>query len=501
MSMSTHHLSDSIRGFVEHGGTDNAIIVVDGVRPWSYVASAIGELQLATAGVERREGLSVGIVTRNRPPHLALVAATIALGHCYLTFNPMFSDQDLASDIGGVGLHVIAASREDLDRPGVWEAALRSGATVVELTDGEAPLAILRESERNRDVPERSGIAVAMLSSGTTGVPKRITLTYDNLAAAIGQLVVTKPVGQPTLSAHLRPALVWHPVGHISGAVMSIEAFSVGRPVILMERFEPALWASLVERYEVRLGQVNPTAMRMILDANIAPSQLRSLRYVRGGTTATPPELQEEFESRFNIPFMTTYGATEFAGAVASWSPEDYRLHGKTHVGSSGRPHPGVKMRTVDLVDAHVLGTGEEGILEVLAPQAASGSGDWVRTTDLAVIDAEGFLWIKGRVDDAIIRGGFKVHPSKVERAFKEHPAVLEAAVVGLDDARLGAVPVAVVVLREDAEPPSTEELLAFVEGRLTRYEIPTRVVIADALPLTLSMKVSRPALRALFAQ
>jgi acyl-CoA synthetase (AMP-forming)/AMP-acid ligase II len=158
-------------------------------------------------------------------------------------------------------------------------------------------------------------------------------------------------------------------------------------------------------------------------------------------------------------------------------------------------------MRTVDLVDAHVLGTGEEGILEVLAPQAASGSGDWVRTTDLAVIDAEGFLWIKGRVDDAIIRGGFKVHPSKVERAFKEHPAVLEAAVVGLDDARLGAVPVAVVVLRDDAKPPSIEELLAFVEGRLTRYEIPTRVVIADALPLTLSMKVSRPALRALFAQ
>jgi acyl-CoA synthetase (AMP-forming)/AMP-acid ligase II len=501
MSMSTHRLSDSIREVIEQGGSDTAIIVDDGVRPWSYVASAIAELEAATADAERGEGLSIGVVTRNRPPHLALIAATIALRHCYLTLNPMFSDQDLASDIERLGLHVIAASREDLDRSGVREAALRSGAAVVELTGGETPLTILRESDLNRDVPNRSGVAVAMLSSGTTGVPKRITLTYDNLAAAIGQLVTARPVGQPTSSTQLRPALVWHPVGHISGAVMSIEAFSVGRPVILMERFEPELWATLVERHEVRLGQVNPTAMRMILDANIEPSRLRSLRYVRGGTTATPPELQEEFERRFNIPFMTTYGATEFAGAVASWSPEDYRLHGKTHVGSSGRPHPGVQLRTVDPIDAHVLVPGEEGILEVLAPQAASGNGDWVRTTDLAVIDGEGFLWIKGRVDDAIIRGGFKVHPSKVERALKEHPAVLEAAVVGLDDARLGAVPVAAVVLRENTEQPTVEELLLFVEGRLARYEIPTRVVIVDALPLTLSMKVSRPALRALFAQ
>jgi acyl-CoA synthetase (AMP-forming)/AMP-acid ligase II len=103
-------------------------------------------------------------------------------------------------------------------------------------------------------------------------------------------------------------------------------------------------------------------------------------------------------------------------------------------------------------------------------------------------------------VDDAIVRGGFKVHPAKVERAFKKHPAVLEAAVVGIDDERLGAVPVAAVVLREHAEPPTADDLLRFVEGQLARYEIPTRVVIVDALPLTLSMKVSRPALRALSA-
>jgi acyl-coenzyme A synthetase/AMP-(fatty) acid ligase len=267
-----------------------------------------------------------------------------------------------------------------------------------------------------------------------------------------------------------------------------------------MERFDPERWAFYIERYEVRLAQVNPTAMRMILDADIDPSRLSSLRYVRGGTTGTPPQLQEAFESRFQVPFMTTYGATEFAGAVASWSPEDYLRYGKSHRGSSGRAHPGVHLRTVDPESGRVLANGEQGVLEVLAPQSAQGNGNWVRTTDLALIDEEGFLWIMGRVDDAIVRGGFKVHPGKVEWVLKEHPAVLDAAVVGIEDDRLGAVPAAAVVLRENIDPPSESDLKVFVERRLARYEVPIRIVFVDTLPLTLSMKVSRPALRALFS-
>jgi long-chain acyl-CoA synthetase len=498
--MSDYQPSDSIRYFVEHGGEADAVIVDGGSRPWSYLNAAVAGLNDATATADNSGGLSIGIVTRNRPPHLALIAATIASRHCYLTLSPMFSDLDLSSDIERLGLHVIAASRDDLDRPGVMAAATNSGAAIVELgEDSDVPLTILRELRGIPEVPDRSGIAVGMLSSGTTGVPKRITLSYGNLVAALGMATPVTSSDRAAHSNQSRPALIWHPIGHISGAVMAIEAYSVGRPIILMERFDAELWASLVERYEVRLGQVNPTAMRMILDANIEPSRLRSLRYVRGGTTATPPDLQQEFERRYEVPFMTTYGATEFSGAIVSWSPEDYRQYGKSHLGSSGRAHPGVQLRIVDADDGRTLGAGKQGVLEVLTPQSAGGTADWVRTTDLAVIDEIGFLWIKGRVDDAIIRGGFKVHPAKVEKALKEHPAVVDAAVVGLADARLGAVPVAVVVLHESFQHTSEEDILTFVEGHLARYEVPTRLRIVDALPLTLSMKVSRPALRALF--
>src|SRR5665213_4284684 len=160
MSMRSNYLSESVRRLIEEGGVDNAIIVENVIRPWTYVKAAIEGLEAATTGTQRMGGLSIGIITRNRPPHLALIDATIALGHCYFALNPMFSDQDLANDIVGLGLHVMAASHDALARFAVWEAALRSGAAIIELTSGEAPLKFIRKCASDRDLPDRSGAAI-----------------------------------------------------------------------------------------------------------------------------------------------------------------------------------------------------------------------------------------------------------------------------------------------------------------------------------------------------
>jgi long-chain acyl-CoA synthetase len=239
--------------------------------------------------------------------------------------------------------------------------------------------------------------------------------------------------------------------------------------------------------------------MRMILDAGIAPEQLASLKVIRGGTSATPPELQIAFEDRYRVPVLTTYGATEFAGAIVGWSPEDHETYGRSHLGASGRAHPGVELRVVDSVSAEVLAPGKPGVLEVRTAQSSADPQRWIRTSDLAVLDAEGFLWIQGRVDDVIVRGGFKVHAVKVAAALEEHPGVREAVVVGLADDRLGQIPVAVVTLRNGAESLRSDELIDFVKTRLAVYEIPVDIKFVDTLPLTPSMKVSRPALRELF--
>jgi acyl-CoA synthetase (AMP-forming)/AMP-acid ligase II len=153
-----------------------------------------------------------------------------------------------------------------------------------------------------------------------------------------------------------------------------------------------------------------------------------------------------------------------------------------------GRAHAGCELRVVDPETAEPVGPDVEGLLEVRA--AALTDGVWVRTTDLARLDADGFLYILGRADQAIIRGGFKIRPDDIKVALEKHPSVRGAAVVSRDDRRLGAVPVAVVELRPDAAAVTPDDLLTYAADVLARYELPTAVHLIDTLPRTESGKV-----------
>jgi acyl-CoA synthetase (AMP-forming)/AMP-acid ligase II len=215
------------------------------------------------------------------------------------------------------------------------------------------------------------------------------------------------------------------------------------------------------------------------------------------GTAALEPETALAFEDKYGIPVLTTYGATEFAGGVAGWNLRDHSQWGSAKRGSVGRAHPGCELRVVEATSGRVLGGGEAGLLEVRSSQIADGAS-WVRTNDLAKLDADGFLWILGRADDAIVRGGFKVLPGEVASVLERHPAVREAAVVALPDARLGEVPVAAVELAAGAVV-ATDELLAFARAHLAGYQVPAQIRIVQTLPRTPSLKVSRPAVRELF--
>ncbi len=153
------------------------------------------------------------------------------------------------------------------------------------------------------------------------------------------------------------------------------------------------------------------------------------------------------------------------------------------------------ELRVVDADTGDELPVDTSGRLEVRARDS-----DWVRTTDVARIDADGFLWIEGRSDDAIVRGGFKVFPGEIVDALRAHPAVRDAGVTGIDDDRLGAVPVAAVELRAGMTV-SEAELEDHLRRRLKSYQMPTEVRVVDALPRTPSMKVSQPQLRELFVK
>jgi acyl-CoA synthetase (AMP-forming)/AMP-acid ligase II len=341
----------------------------------------------------------------------------------------------------------------------------------------------------------RPGVAVRMLTSGTTGPPKRIDLTYDMLARS----VIGPDAGRSAAPTELRRgvAIVNAPMVHIGGVFRVLQCICEARPFVLLDRFEIMQWTDAVRRHRPRAVSLVPAALRTVLHSDLTRDDLASIRAVTSGTAPLSAEDADAFTTKFGIPVLTSYAATEFGGGVAGWTLADYQKYWQAKRGSVGRPSLGAQLRVVD-DDGAPLGPNQPGLLEV-KPGQLGPSADWMRTTDIARIDGDGFLWILGRADQAIIRGGFKVMPDDVRTALESHPAVRGAAVVGRPDDRLGETPVAMVELR-DAASVDAAALVKFLRTRLARYEIPTDIAIVDDLPRTPSGKADLGAVRQFFS-
>jgi acyl-coenzyme A synthetase/AMP-(fatty) acid ligase len=231
-----------------------------------------------------------------------------------------------------------------------------------------------------------------------------------------------------------------------------------------------------------------PTAaFRMILDAGIDPADLASLRSLATGASSLDPALRREFEACYFVPITQSYGATEFGGVVTLLTLADRETFGEAKADSVGRPLPGVRIRITDPETRAACAPGEVGRLEAIVP--AMGD-DWIATTDLAMLDTDGFLWHRGRLDGAIMRGGFKILPDQITQILLKHPAVAAAIVVGIADARLGHVPGALLQLRDGADVPAEADLRAYLRRHLPAIAVPERFRIVTALPRTPSLKI-----------
>jgi acyl-CoA synthetase (AMP-forming)/AMP-acid ligase II len=426
----------------------------------------------------------VGMLLRNRPTHVAAFLGVLLAGGSVVVINPSRGDDSTKTDIAALELPVIIGDSTDLALVGDG-----SGATVVSISalDTEAQVVT---AGTGRDAV-RPGVAVRMLTSGTTGPPKRIDLTYDMLARSV---MGPDPASSPTpTEVRGGVAIVNAPLVHIGGVFRVLQCLAEARPFALLDRFELDKWADVVRRHRPRAVSLVPAALRMVLHSALGREDLDGIRAVTSGTAPLSAEDADAFQAKFGIPVLTSYAATEFGGGVAGWSLADHQKYWRTKRGSVGRANPGAQLRVID-DDGNVLEPDRPGLLEV-RPGQLGPSADWMRTTDIARIDEDGFLWILGRADQAIIRGGFKVMPDDVRAALESHPAVQGAAVVGRPDERLGETPVAVVELREGASADA-EELLDYLRNRLARYEIPTEIAIVDALPRTPSGKPDLSAIR-----
>lgn len=471
---------DPSAGAVEHDGS------------WT-VWGALATTARQVAACIERPGTEVGVILRNRPESVATVLGVLLADGCVVTVNPGRGRDRTRDDIASLDVPIVAGHPDDFDDLVPDDV----GSTRLGVPAAGDDVVVSNPAARTGSASgTRPGVAVRMLTSGTTGPPKRIDLTYETFEKVLVGAKHYESSGRDERSLRSGVAIVNAPLAHVGGMFRVLQCVTDGRSFALLERFTVDSWLDAVTRHRPKTTSLVPAALRMVLDADLDPADLSSLKSVISGTAPLDPADADAFFRKYGVPVLISYGATEFAGGVAGWNIRDHAEYWDTKKGSVGRAHAGCELRVVDPETGAPLDPDREGVLHVKAAQLPGD--DWVETTDLARIDADGFLFVVGRADQAIIRGGFKIIPDTVRAALERHPSVRGAAVVGRDDRRLGAVPVAAVELWPDAEPVDADGLAAFLVGHLAGYEIPTEIRIVDELPRTDSGKADLRAADAL---
>jgi acyl-coenzyme A synthetase/AMP-(fatty) acid ligase len=441
----------------------------------------------------------IAFVPRNRPSAIAALLGLIAHDRTIRMIYAFQSPTALARDVQRLKPAVIIAAAQDYSAELL--ATLRA-EKIAAIALSEMDAVAVDGLQRTGQITGLSAASstsaeprIEILTSGTTGPPKQFAISYDLIAKHMVRMSVI-PSGQGDDALQLPPTLFIMPLGNISGVYSTLPALLKGQRAVLLEKFTVAGWHDHVVRFRPQVTGMPPAGVQMILDANIPPADLASVRAVGTGAATLDPTAHRAFEERYGIPILLSYGATEFGGPVTAMSAELHAKWGKQKFGTVGLALPGVQLRVIDPESGAVLPAGQEGILEVVSPRIGP---DWIRTSDIVMIDADGFLFHRGRADGAIMRGGFKLLPETIERALLLHDAISAAAVVGLKDKRLGQVPAAMMQVKPGALQPSIAELEAHLRNHITATHIPVVWRFVEALPVTPSLKTDRPAVRRLF--
>ena len=479
MTNFAQHVTDA----AADAGDRPAVKLDDAVLTYAVLDGAVARAAglLRSLGVE--PGDRVGMQLPNVPYFPIAYYGALRLGAVVVPMNPLLKDREVAYHLSDSGSKVLVAWH------GFAEAAEggceQSGAECVLVEPGKFDQR-LGAADPVGEVVDRedADAAVIIYTSGTTGTPKGATLTHANLAAgaATGRdLVDAGPdhVGLATL-----------PLFHVFGMNSVMNVTLVARGLLtLLPRFEPAKALEVIARDRVTSFAGVPTMYTALLHHPDRESvDVSSLELCVSGGSALPVEVLRGFDEAFGAKVLEGYGLSETTGMGTFNTREHERKPG-----SIGRPVGGTELRLVDDDDADVA-QGEPGEVVMRGPFVMSGywgkddateevmRGGWFHTGDVATMDEEGYVFIVDRKKDLIIRGGYNVYPREIEEQLYEHPAVLEAAVLGVPHDELGEEVGAAIALKE-GEDVSVEDLRAFVKDRVAAYKYPRVVWLVDELP------------------
>lgn len=456
---------------------------------WAEVRAVADEVAQALARAGVPAGAAVAFAPRNRPAAIAAELGLIAARHTICMIYAFQSPAGIARDVGRAAVAAVVACAEDFT-PELLAVAAQNGLAAIALDGMSAGL--VPGAERAAAAPEiPEELQIRVHTSGTTGAPKHVGFSFDTLSSHI---VNRAPPPGPDAP----PLLLTYPLGNITGVYSTLPPLLHRQRVVLADRFSLDIWRDYISRFRPAFTGLPPAGIRMLLDAAVPAEELAGIRYIGTGAAPLDPTVQRQFEETYNIPILLSYGATEFGGPVAAMTPALWAEFGAAKIGSTGRAMPGAQLRVIDAGTGEELPAGQEGLLEVVSPRIGP---QWIRTTDIGLLDADGFLYLRGRADGAIVRGGFKLLPEAIERALCLHESVAQAAVVGIDDPRLGQVPAAAVQLKPGHPQPPAEALAGHLRQHVYATHIPTAWRFVAALPLNPSAKPDLAAVRRLFTE
>lgn len=488
-----------------------AIIYHDLILTYREVVSMVNSIANGLWDLGIRKGDHICLFTLNRPEYTITLNAAATIGAVVSPMNPSYKEREIAYQLGNSEAKAILIQRELLPLLEIvlsqhslpdLKHVIVTGERVPEGMSQAIPFAkLLRESSpKHQAYVEIDGNDLVALpySSGTTGFPKGTMLSHRNLAT--NHLQFTTALRMTSTEV----GLIFLPMYHIYGVVLTGAFLTCGATQVLMERFDMQQALDLCEKHGVTYYFAVPPIVNALANAPIDLSKLKSVKYLLCAAAPLPLEPARRLQEKTGIQLIQAYGMTE-ASPLTHALPGDPALN---RLDSVGMPVNNTEQKIVDIeTGEHEMPVGEDGEIIIRGPQIMQGywkapeetanalRNGWLYSGDIGHVDADGYTYIVDRKKEMIKYKGFGIAPAEIEFLLMEHPAVLDSAVIGVPDEEAGELPKGFVVIRP-GHTVTGDELIAFVNGKLAGYKKLHMIEFVDTIPKTASGKILRRELK-----
>ena len=499
-------------------------IVFEGKR-WSYaqMSERVNRLANALAKLRVEKGDRIGMLQVNCNQFVEAYYASAKIGAIFVPLNFRAKADELTYMISNAEAKILFVGSRYLDMLDAMLPQLSTIKQCISIDNKDVGRVYYEDLLHSGSSDEFAGqiededITILMYTAGTTGRPKGVPLRHS---AFVSYVLDNVDPASPEVEER---NLLTVPLYHVAGIQAMLAAIYGGRTLVMMRQFEVKEWMETIQREKATRAMLVPTMLKRVIDdSDFNKYDLSSLKVVTYGAAPMPFEvISKAIRVLPRVRFINAFGQTETASTITTLGPEDHIIEGseeerekklKRLTSSIGKPLPDVEVKIVD-EEGRGLPSPQVGEILARGPRIMTGywkdeqktsqvitQDGWLRTGDMGWMDEEGYIYLAGRGDDMIIRGGENISPEEVENALHSCPKVEEAAVIGVPDPEWGQEPRAVVVLKK-GETATQEEIMEFCRSKLSGFKRPRSVVFIDVLPRNPMGKVLRKKLREEYGQ